>query len=121
MRWLEKCQIRRPGDWSVLRPDLPAGGWAFEFANDWYPDVDDSAVILMNMALAGETESETFKPGLVWTEGMQSTGGGYGVFDFENTMEFWNEIPCADMKAMIDPPTEDLTGRLCELMGLLHR
>lgn len=120
MRWLDRCQIHRKGDWAVLRPDLPAAGWAFEFANDWYPDVDDSAVILMDMALAGATESETFKQGLEWTLGMQSSDGGYGAFDVENTLGLWNEIPFADMKAMIDPPTEDLTGRLCELMGLLH-
>lgn len=120
LRWLEKCQIRRPGDWAVLRPDLPAAGWAFEFANDWYPDVDDSAVILMDMALAGDTESEAFKAGLEWTIGMQSADGGYGAFDVENTLQLWNEIPFADMKAMIDPPTEDLTGRLLELMGLIH-
>lgn len=120
MRWIDKCQIRRPGDWAVLRPDLPAAGWAFEFANDFYPDVDDSAVILMNMVLAGQTENDTFKDGLEWTIGMQSSDGGYGAFDVENTLQLWNEIPFADMKAMIDPPTEDLTGRLCELMGLLH-
>lgn len=120
MRWLERCQIHRPGDWSVLRPELPAAGWAFEFANDWYPDVDDSAVILMNFVLAGATESDAFRQGLEWTLGMQSADGGYGAFDVENTFELWNKIPFADMKAMIDPPTEDLTGRLCELMGAIH-
>jgi len=120
MRWLDRCQIHRKGDWAVLRPDLPAAGWAFEFANDWYPDVDDSAVILMDMALAGATESETFQQGLEWALGMQSNDGGYGAFDVENTLGLWNEIPFADMKAMIDPPTEDLTGRLCELMGFLQ-
>ncbi len=119
LRWLEGCQIHRPGDWSVLRPELPAAGWAFEFANDWYPDVDDSAVILMDFALAGETRSEVFQRGLEWTLGMQSRDGGYGAFDVENTLELWNKIPFADMEAMIDPPTEDLTGRLCELMGVL--
>lgn len=119
MKWLERCQIKRPGDWSVLRPELPAAGWAFEFANDFYPDVDDSAVILMDMVLAGQTDSDVFREGLEWTLGMQCDDGGYGAFDVENTFEFWNRIPFADMKAMIDPPTEDLTGRLCELMGLL--
>ncbi len=120
MRWLEKCQTKRPGDWAVLRPDLPAAGWAFEFANDWYPDVDDSAVILMDMALTGATETPAFKEGLEWTLGMQCRDGGYGAFDAENTLDLWNKIPFADMEAMIDPPTEDLTGRLCELMGMLH-
>lgn len=120
MRWLDRCQIKRKGDWAVLRPDLPAAGWAFEFANDFYPDVDDSAVILMDMALTGNTDTDTFREGLAWTMGMQCGDGGYGAFDVENTLSLWNEIPFADMKAMIDPPTEDLTGRLCELMGLLH-
>jgi squalene-hopene/tetraprenyl-beta-curcumene cyclase len=120
LRWLESCQIRRPGDWSVLRPDLPAAGWAFEFANDWYPDVDDSAVILMDFAMAGATESQSFRDGVAWTLGMQSLDGGYGAFDVENKLELWNRIPFADMEAMIDPSTEDLTGRLCELMGALE-
>ena len=119
--WLIDNQIFVPGDWSVYNPDLDPGGWAFEFANDWYPDVDDSAVILMvlrRLAFADRTRADrSIARGTNWTIGMQCRNGGYGAFDTDNDAAFLNEIPFADMKAMIDPPTEDLTGRVLELMG----
>lgn len=119
--WLIDNQIFVPGDWSVYNPDLDPGGWAFEFANDWYPDVDDSAVILMvlrRLAYADRTRAErSIARGMNWTVGMQCKNGGYAAFDTDNDAAFLNEIPFADMKAMIDPPTEDLTGRVLELMG----
>ena len=119
--WLIAHQIFRPGDWSVYNPRLEPGGWAFEFANDWYPDVDDSAVILMGLRQLPIAEtragSRAIAYGLNWTLGMQSRNGGYAAFDTDNTNAVWNEIPFADMKAMIDPPTEDITGRVLELMG----
>jgi len=119
--WLVTNQIFRPGDWSVMSPRLEPGGWAFEFANDWYPDVDDSAVILMvlnRLPLATTPAGRrALSYGLNWTLGMQSRNGGFGAFDTDNTAEFLNRTPFADMEAMIDPPTEDLTGRLLELMG----
>jgi len=119
--WLVANQIFRPGDWAVQRPGLEPGGWAFEFANDWYPDVDDSAVILTvlrELPLAATPDGKrAIAYGLNWTLGMQSRNGGYGAFDADNTTAFLNRIPFADMEAMIDPPTEDLTGRLLQLMG----
>lgn len=118
--WLIDNQIFEPGDWKVYRPALDAGGWAFEFANDWYPDVDDSAVILMvlkRIAGLGARGDRAVAFGLNWCLGMQSRNGGWGAFDVDNEAAFLNEIPFADMKAMIDPPTEDLTGRMLELMG----
>jgi len=119
--WLVSHQIFRPGDWSVYNPRLEPGGWAFEFANDWYPDVDDSAVILMGLSQLPVARTAAGKRavtyGLNWTLGMQSRNGGYAAFDVDNTRAFWNEIPFADMKAMIDPPTEDVTGRVLEVMG----
>jgi len=119
--WLIGHQISRPGDWSVYNPRLEPGGWAFEFANDWYPDVDDSAVILMGLMQLPVAHTPAGKRaiayGLNWTLGMQSRNGGYAAFDTDNTFAVWNEIPFADMKAMIDPPTEDVTGRVLELMG----
>ncbi|HJQ84674.1 MAG TPA: squalene--hopene cyclase, partial [Candidatus Binatia bacterium] len=119
--WLVANQIFRPGDWSVYNPRLEPGGWAFEFANDWFPDVDDSAVILMvlqQLPLAGTPAGRrAIAHGLNWTLGMQSWNGGYGAFDTNNQAAFLNRIPFADMEAMIDPPTEDLTGRLLALMG----
>jgi squalene-hopene/tetraprenyl-beta-curcumene cyclase len=119
--WLIDNQILRPGDWSVYNPELEPGGWAFEFANDWYPDVDDSAVILMVLKrIASRDPRRTDRAvaaGLNWTLGMQSRNGGWGAFDTNNDSEFLNRIPFADMEAMIDPPSEDLAGRLLEMMG----
>jgi len=119
--WLIANQIFKKGDWSIYNPDLEPGGWAFEFANDWYPDVDDSAVILMALKKIptpdAKARERSIAYGLNWTIGMQSRCGGYGAFDTDNDSEFLNQIPFADMEAMIDPPAEDLTGRLLELMG----
>jgi squalene-hopene/tetraprenyl-beta-curcumene cyclase len=121
--WLVSKQIFRPGDWSILNPTLEPGGWAFEFANDWYPDVDDSAVILMGLSQLPVARTDEGRRalayGLNWTLGMQSRNGGYGAFDTDNHADFLNRIPFADMEAMIDPPTEDLSGRLLELMGIV--
>jgi len=119
--WLIGNQIFKPGDWQIYNPGLRAGGWAFEFANDWYPDVDDTAVILMvlqRIATADAASTQrALAHGIDWVLGMQSRNGGWGAFDTDNDAEFLNQIPFADMEAMIDPPTEDLTGRLLELMG----
>jgi len=119
--WLLKNQILKPGDWQIYNPGLEPGGWAFEFANDWYPDVDDTAVILMTLkrivAKDPTAQERAVAAGMSWVLGMQSRNGGWGAFDTDNDSEFLNEIPFADMEAMIDPPTEDLTGRLLELMG----
>src|SRR5438034_607550 len=119
--WLVANQIFRPGDWSIRNPELEPGGWAFEFANDWFPDVDDSAVILMVLAelpiAATPAGKRAIAYGLNWTLGMQSRSGGWGAFDTDNTSEFLNRIPFADLEAMVDPPTEDVTGRLLSLMG----
>jgi squalene-hopene/tetraprenyl-beta-curcumene cyclase len=122
--WLIDRQVFQPGDWSVYNPGLAPGGWAFEFTNAWYPDVDDSAVILMaldRIAVGDRFRKErAMRAGLEWTLGMQSRNGGWGAFDTDNDGEFLNRIPFADMEAMIDPPTEDLTGRVLELMGSLR-
>ena len=119
--WLVAKQIFRPGDWSVYNPALEPAGWAFEFANDWFPDVDDSAVILTvleELPLSRMADGKrAIARGLHWVLGMQSWNGGWGAFDTNNDAAFLNRIPFADMEAMIDPPTEDLTGRLLWLMG----
>jgi squalene-hopene/tetraprenyl-beta-curcumene cyclase len=119
--WLLENQIFNGGDWQVKNPDLEPGGWAFEFANDWYPDTDDTAVILMvlrRIALADERrQANAIQRGMNWTLGMQSRNGGWGAFDTDNLRELFNKIPFADMEAMLDQPTADLTGRHLELMG----
>ena len=119
--WLIDNQIHTPGDWTIKNPNLTPGGWAFEFANDWYPDVDDSAVILMVLRRVRHPDvpkkEQSIKKGLAWTIGMQSANGGWGAFDMDNTLDLLNRIPFADMEAMIDPPTADVTGRLLEVMG----
>ncbi len=119
--WLLANQIFKPGDWCIKRPYLAPGGWAFEFFNNWYPDIDDSAVVLMALqeGLAEPTRHQTaLEMGIAWCLGMQSTNGGFAAFDADNTKEWLNAIPFADLKALSDPPTEDVTGRVLEMMGV---
>jgi squalene-hopene/tetraprenyl-beta-curcumene cyclase len=119
--WLLQEQILRRGDWQVKRPDLPAGGWPFQFRNDFYPDTDDSAVVLMalkKVALPDRADiREAIETGLEWFLGMQSSNGGWGSFDADNTRLLLNNIPFADHGALLDPPTEDLAGRGLEMLG----
>ena len=113
-----------PGDWSVYNPDLEPGGWAFEFANDWYPDVDDSAVILMVLRRIAVRGPRARRPrdrarhqlDARHAEPRRRLGARSTP---TTTPHFLNEIPFADMKAMIDPPTEDLTGRAARADGQL--
>lgn len=119
--WIIDQQIFKTGDWQIKNPRLEPGGWAFEFANDWYPDVDDTAVILYTLkrvhGLDEKKKGRALARGVNWTLGMQSRNGGWGAFDTDNTLDLWNQMPFGDMKAMIDPPTADLAGRLLEMMG----
>jgi squalene-hopene/tetraprenyl-beta-curcumene cyclase len=118
--WLLANQIFEPGDWCIKRPHLAPGGWAFEFVNNWYPDIDDSAIILMALqeALMDPTNHQTaLETGIAWCLGMQSKNGGFAAFDADNTKDWLNAIPFSDLKALIDPPTEDVTGRVLEMMG----
>ena len=119
--WLLGKQIFQRGDWSIKNPYLASGGWAFEFDNNWYPDIDDSAVVLMALAegLQDHRRHRTaIDRGIAWCVGMQSSNGGFAAFDTDNTKAWLNAIPFADLKALIDPPTEDVTGRVLEMMGL---
>ncbi len=109
-----------PGDWCIKCPDLPPGGWAFEFVNNWYPDVDDSSMVLVALkeGLADPAKHQAaLQRGINWCLGMQSKNGGFASFDKDNTKEWLNAIPFADLKALVDPPTEDITGRILEMMG----
>ena len=118
--WLLGQQIFKPGDWCVKNPKLAPGGWAFEFVNNWYPDIDDSSVVLVALK---ETLTEpdrhraALQRGLEWCLGMQSRNGGFASFDMDNTKEWLNAIPFGDLKALVDPPTEDITARVLEMLG----
>jgi squalene-hopene/tetraprenyl-beta-curcumene cyclase len=120
-RWLVEHQILRRGDWSIKRPSLDPGGWAFQFYNDWYPDVDDSAVILMVIAEAACDDSarreHAITCGATWVMGMQSKDGGFAAFDVDNDSHWLNSLPLADVEAVTDPSCADLTGRVLEMMA----
>ena len=121
-RWLVSKQITSKGDWSVKRPELEPGGWAFEFDNGWYPDIDDTAVVLMLLCRhAGEQAAcrSEIERGVRWILGMQGKDGGWGAFDVDNDMKILNQLPFGDLEAMIDPSTPDITGRVLELLGML--
>jgi squalene-hopene/tetraprenyl-beta-curcumene cyclase len=120
-QWLLDREVRVGGDWKVKSPDLEPGGWAFEFLNDWYPDVDDSGIVMMALKDVDvkdrKAKDKAIERGINWCLGMQSKNGGWGAFDKDNTKHLLNKIPFADLEALIDPPTADLTGRMLELMG----
>lgn len=119
--WLVSKQLRdQPGDWRISRPDLEGGGWPFQFANDHYPDVDDTAVIAFAMADDPAYE-ETVHRAARWVAGMQSSNGGFGAFDTDNTHYYLNEIPFADHGALLDPPTADVSARCAMLMARLAK
>ncbi len=113
MHWLASKQLLdEPGDWQIQRPDLPGGGWAFQFENSYYPDVDDSAVVAHALARANSPAyAWRLERATNWIAGMQSSNGGFGAFDADNTHYYLNHIPFADHGALLDPPTADVSGR----------
>jgi squalene-hopene/tetraprenyl-beta-curcumene cyclase len=117
--WLKSVQLSdEPGDWRVSKPDLAGGGWAFQYANPYYPDVDDTAVVAFAMADSDLPNlDESIHRATRWIEGMQSKNGGYGAFDVDNTYYYLNEIPFADHGALLDPPTADVSARCAMLMA----
>ncbi len=118
--WLKIKQLSdEPGDWRIARPNLEGGGWAFQFENPHYPDVDDTAVVAFAMAAADKAEAhtESIHRATRWIVGMQSENGGYGAFDVDNTYYYLNEIPFADHGALLDPPTVDVSARCAMLMA----
>src|SRR5215831_8276996 len=121
--WLMAKQITAPGDWQGKRPGVVPGGWPFQYDNDVYPDVDDSAMVMMALAktqgLDDRRRAEVIDRGLSWVLGMQGRDGGWASFDVDNDRLIFNNIPFADHGALLDPSTEDLTGRGLELLGTL--
>jgi squalene-hopene/tetraprenyl-beta-curcumene cyclase len=115
-RWLAGREVRIRGDWITQRPELPTGGFPFEFANENYPDVDDTAVVVLALRRAG-TGRDAADRGLAWALGMQSGGGGWGAFDADNTGELPLKLPFCDFGAVTDPPSADVTAHMVELLG----
>ncbi|MCX6093404.1 MAG: squalene--hopene cyclase, partial [Candidatus Bipolaricaulota bacterium] len=121
--WLLDEQITSGGDW-LVRCSAAPGGWAFEFANDVYPDTDDSAVVLLALSPIGldpERKREALGRGTRWLVGMQSRNGGWGAFDRNNNQTWTREIQFADFGEMIDPPSVDVTGHIVEFLGRMGR
>jgi squalene-hopene/tetraprenyl-beta-curcumene cyclase len=119
--WLLDRQVLGGGDWQVNNPDLEPGGWAFEFRNDFYPDVDDTGFVLMALQRVAYPDparlEQALRRGTAWVLGMQNHDGGWGAFDRDNGSSFLTRVPFADHNAMIDPSTGDLTGRVLEYLG----
>ena len=123
--WLKPLQVLDvKGDWAAKRPDVRPGGWAFQYANPHYPDLDDTAVVVMAMDRARRLAGgKDYDPAIArareWIEGLQSKDGGFAAFDADNLEYYINNIPFADHGAMLDPPTEDVTGRCVSMLAQL--
>jgi len=119
--WLLDREIRRNGDWSVKRPYVEPSGWAFEFQNDWYPDIDDTAMVLLAFphmkASNPAAQAATRRRALDWLLATQSKDGGWAAFDVDNNWEILTHVPFADHNAMLDPTCADITGRTLEALA----
>ena len=122
--WMLKTQtLDHGGDWQVKNPKTPPGGWPFEFHNLNYPDIDDTAMVIIALHKMGlntdQRMKHALKRGAEWTVSMQSKNGGWGSFDMDNTRRWVAEIPFCDFGAVLDPPTEDVTAHVVEMLGRL--
>ena len=119
--WMLEREVRETvGDWAWRRPGLTPGGWAFQYWNDHYPDVDDTAVVVMALDRAGDPRcGPAIERATDWILGMQSSNGGWGAFDAENEYYYLNSIPFADHGALLDPPTVDVTARCVSMLAQL--
>jgi squalene-hopene/tetraprenyl-beta-curcumene cyclase len=123
--WLAPLQaLDVKGDWAATRPDVRPGGWAFQYANAYYPDVDDTAVVVTAMdRLTGNDASRPYDERIArakeWIVGMQSKDGGWGAFDADNIYHYLNHIPFADHGALLDPPTADVSARCVSMLAQL--
>ena len=123
LAWLKPRQVLDvAGDWAEERPDVRPGGWAFQYNNDHYPDLDDTAVVVMAMDRARDREdgfADSIARGVEWTVGLQSKDGGWGAFDADNAYHYLNNLPFADHGALLDPPTADVTARCVSMLAQL--
>jgi squalene-hopene/tetraprenyl-beta-curcumene cyclase len=123
--WLMDQQILARGDWAVKRPGLEPGGWAFEFANANYPDIDDAAEVVLALDRVRHPDPErvcwAIDRGVGWVEGMQSSDGGWGAFDVDNCRTLIRDLPFCDFGEVIDPPSADVTAHVIEMLARLGR
>ncbi len=124
VQWLFQHQVFEKGDWSEKVPKLSSGGWAFQYENAKYPDVDDTSMVLMALLRSGVHEGdikmrERIDHAVNWILGMQNPDGGWAAFDVDNNAEYLNKIPFADHGALVDPSTADLTARCIEMLAML--
>jgi len=125
LEWLKPRQVLDvKGDWAAKRPEVRPGGWAFQYNNDYYPDLDDTAVVVMAMDRAQRADQShaydaAIARGREWIEGMQSRDGGWAAFDVNNLEYYLNNIPFSDHGALLDPPTEDVTARCISMLAQL--
>jgi squalene-hopene/tetraprenyl-beta-curcumene cyclase len=119
--WLLAEEVTVKGDWAVRRPSLEPGGWAFEFANDNYPDIDDTAEVAMALHRVGDATvpgiDAAVRRGMAWTIGMQSKDGGWGAFDADNVSKIINRLPFCDFGEVTDPPSADVTAHVVEALA----
>lgn len=125
-RWLYDRECRKPGDYSLMNPHIEPSGWFFEYRNGFYPDVDDTAMVLMGLARTGQAYERgdamkrklpAIDRGVRWLLGMQNQDGGWAAFDRDINREILTKVPFADHNAMLDPSCPDITGRVCEALG----
>jgi squalene-hopene/tetraprenyl-beta-curcumene cyclase len=120
-QWVLDEEIRGPGDWQVRRPGLEPAGWAFEFENDIYPDIDDTAEVLLALRRAvlppGPGRADAMQRAVRWLVGMQSRDGGWGAFDADNTRKVVTRLPFCDFGEVIDPPSADVTAHTVEALA----
>ncbi|MFG2926740.1 squalene--hopene cyclase [Streptomyces sp. NPDC048305] len=123
--WMLGEEIVRPGDWSVRKPELAPGGWAFEFHNTNYPDIDDTAEVVLALRRVRHPDparvEAAIERGVRWNLGMQSRNGAWGAFDADNTSPFPNRLPFCDFGEVIDPPSSDVTGHVVEMLAVEGR
>ncbi len=122
--WLvSRQETEVQGDWSIRAPNLKPGGWAFQYANAYYPDLDDTAMVaaLLHVAAPDGRYQSAIERAIDWLIGLQSSNGAFGAFDIDNDFLYLNKIPFGDHGALCDPPTEDVSGRVLLPLGLLKR
>lgn len=123
INWIKGHQLLGPeGDWRIYQPNINPGGFSFEYYNTWYPDVDDTAAVIIAF-LKQDPNSASSKhliKAVEWALGMQNKDGGWAAFDYENNKLFLNKIPFSDMDSLLDPSSADVTGRILEAFGLLR-